>query len=96
MLQKGDHILGVDGVILIMEIQLALRRDGADGRKMLAGPPLPQDGRLPHRRVGAHDTGQGVKTGLVYEEEALLLLLRPLLRAGQVCSRQCAMAASSR
>ncbi len=49
--QTGDHSLGVDGVILSMAIQLALRRDGADGRQMVAGVPLPQDRRLAPRRI---------------------------------------------
>jgi hypothetical protein len=63
---------------------------------MVAGPPLAHNGRLAHRRIGAHDTGKGINPGLVSEEEALLLGLRPLLIAGQVSSRQQAIAASSR
>jgi hypothetical protein len=37
---------------LEVEIQFALRRDGADGREMVAGPPLPQDGSLANGCIG--------------------------------------------
>src|SRR5918992_586599 len=63
---------------------------------MIAGAPVPQDGCLAHRRIGAHDTREGIKPRLVYEEEGVLLGFRPLLMAGQVSSRHRAMAASSR
>jgi hypothetical protein len=96
MLKKGDHVGGVDRTVLAMEIELALRRDGTDGREMVAGPPLPQDGRLADRSVGAHDTGQGIKSGFVYKQDGLLLGLRPFWMAGQVSSCHWAMAASSR
>ena len=95
-LQKGDDILRIDRMILAGAIPLAFGRDGADGREMVTRPPLPQDRRVPDRGLGAHDTGQRRETGLVYEENRLLLGLGPLLRAGQVSSRQRAMAASSR
>jgi hypothetical protein len=79
-----------------MAVQLALGRDGPDGREMLAGAPLPQDRRLAHRRVCAHHTGQGIEPGLIDEEERVPLGLGPLLSAGQVSSRQRVMAPSSR
>ena len=41
MLQEGDHIRRVHGAVLTLEIQLALRRDGAHGREMIAGAPVP-------------------------------------------------------
>jgi hypothetical protein len=94
--EERDHVVRVDGVVLAVEVQLALRRDGTDGREMVAGPSPAQDGRLAHRRIRAHDTGQGIKPGLVYEEDRLLVGLRPLLMAGQVSSRHWAIAASSR
>jgi hypothetical protein len=96
VLQKRDHVIRIEGVILAVEVQLALWRQGADGGEMITCPPLSHDGCLPHRRIGPHHTRQGIKTGLIYEEEALFLLLRPLLRAGQVSPRQRAMATSSR
>jgi hypothetical protein len=94
--QEGHHVRRVDRVVLAVEVQLARRRQGADGREMIARPPLAQDGCLPHRRIGAHHTGQGIEARFIYEEEALLLDLCPLLMASQVSSRQCAIAASSR
>src|SRR5262245_27137864 len=96
MLQKGDDIVRIERMILAGEIQLAFERHGTDGREMVTSPPLPPDGRLAHGRIGADDTGQRIEPGLVYEEDRLLLCLGPLLRAGQVSSRQRAMAASSR
>jgi hypothetical protein len=94
--QKGEHIRRVDRVVLAVEVQLALRRDRGDRRQMVAGPPLPHDRGLPHRGIGADDAGQGIKARFVYEENRLLLGLRPFLRADQVCWRQRAMATSSR
>jgi hypothetical protein len=94
--QEGDDIRRVAGMTLAAAIELARRRDGPDGREMIAGAPFPQDGGLTHRRIGAHDTREGIKPRLVYEEEGLLLGFRPLLMAGQVSSRPWAMAASSR
>jgi hypothetical protein len=96
VLEKPDDVVRIEGAVLAVEVELALGRQGADGGEMITRPPLSQDGCLPHRSIGAHHAGQGINPGLVYEEEALLLLLRPPLRAGQVCSRPCAMAASSR
>jgi hypothetical protein len=39
--QKGDDICGIDGIVLAMKMQLAIRRDSADGREVIARPPLP-------------------------------------------------------
>ena len=96
MLETRHDGLRVDGVVLGVEVQPALRRQRADGGAMIARLPLPQDGGLPHRGVAAHHTRQGIETRFVYQEDGLLLGLRPFLRAGQVVSRQCAIAASSR
>jgi hypothetical protein len=96
VLQKGHHILRIQGVVLAVEIQLALRRYGTDGGEVVAGPPFPQDRRVPYGGIGAHDTGQGIKARLIYEEDALLLFLRPFLIVGQISARQRAIAASSR
>jgi hypothetical protein len=96
MLQEGYHVLRIEGALLDVEIEFSLRGDGADGREMITRPPLPQDGSLAHRGIGADDTGQGIKPRFVYEQDCLLLRLRPFLRAGQVSSRQWAIAASSR
>ena len=79
-----------------MKIQLALRRDGADGREVIARPPLPENGRVAYRGIRADDTGQGIEARFIDEEDGLPLDLGPLLSAGQVSSRQRVMAASSR
>jgi hypothetical protein len=94
--ETRDDVIRIAGAVLAGAGHLALWRHGADGGEMSARPPRSPDGGLPHRRIGAHHTGQGMKTGLVYEEAALWLLRRPFLMAGQVGSRQGAMAASSR
>lgn len=84
MLQEGNNILRIDWAVLAGEIQLGLGRDGPDRREMIASPPLPQDGCVSHWRIGADNTGQGIEPRLVYEEDGLLLGLRPFLMAGQV------------
>ena len=96
MLEKPSDVVRVDRVILAVKVEFALGRDGTDGREMIPGPPVPQNWGLAHRRIGADDAGQRIKPGLVYEENRVLLDLRPLLMAGQVASRHCAMAASWR
>src|SRR5918992_1737319 len=96
MLQKGQDIGRVDRRVLAVKIPLTLRGDGADGREMLAGPPLPQDGGLAYRRIGADHTGQRIEPRFVDEKDALALGPRPLLMAGHVSWRPRAMAASSR
>ena len=96
MLQKRDDIGGIDGLVLAVKIQLALRRSRTDSREVITRPPLPENGCLAYRGIGADDTGQGIEPGFIDEEERLPLGLCPLLRAGQVSSRQRVMAISSR
>jgi hypothetical protein len=79
-----------------MEIEFAPRRDGTDRREVVTGPPFLQDRRLTYWGIGSNDTGQGIKSRLVDEQDRLLLCFGPFLMAGQVSSRQCAIAASSR
>jgi hypothetical protein len=64
-LPEGDHICRVERAVLALEVELARRRDGIDGREMIAGAPCPQDGCLAHRRIGTHDTREGINPGLV-------------------------------
>jgi hypothetical protein len=94
--EKGDNASSIEGTVLAAEVHRALGGYGGDGRQMIPRPPFVENGRLPHRGIGAHDTGQGVKPGFVYEEDGLLLGFHPLLMAGQVSSRQRVIAASSR
>jgi hypothetical protein len=96
VLEKGDHILRIESMILTVDVQLAFRRDGADRGEMVAGVPLPPDGGLADRGVGAHHAGQGIEPGFVYEEDRVLLRLGPFVISGHVSSRQGAIAASSR
>jgi hypothetical protein len=96
MLQKGDDIERVERPFLAAQIQLALRRDGADGREMITGPPFRQDRGMAHWGLGADHTGQGIDPRFIDEEDRLPPGLCPLLSASQVSCRQCAMAASSR
>ena len=96
VLQEGHDVFRVDGTVLAVEIQLALRGDGAHGRQMLTRPPLAQAGSVPHRGIRADDTGQRVEPGFIDEEDALLLSLRPLLMAAQVSWCHRVIAASSR
>lgn len=57
MFQEGDHVFRIDGAVLTVKIQLPLWGHSTDGREMIARPPLPQDGRVAHRGIGADDTG---------------------------------------
>lgn len=59
--EERHDVVGIDRVILVMEIQLTLRGDRTDGREMVAGPLLPQDGGLPDGRIGAHHAGEGIE-----------------------------------
>jgi integrase/recombinase XerD len=67
-----------------------------DGRQMVAGAPLPQNGGLAHGCIRAAHTGQGIEPRFVSEKDAVPLGLRPLWSAGQVSWRQRAIAPSSR
>ena len=96
MLQKGHDIGSVDRPALAGNRQLAVGGNGAHGREMIASPPLLETRRVAHRGIGADHTGQGRESGLIDEEEALPVGLRPLLMAGQVSWRQRARRASSR
>ena len=96
VLKKGHDVAGIEGAILAMEVQLALRGNGADGGEMIEGPPFSQNRGLPSRRIGTYHAGQGVEAGFIYEEEGLLLGCCPFLMAGHVSVRQRAIAASSR
>jgi hypothetical protein len=87
-LQEGDHLPCVDGAVLTMEVPLAFRRDRTASGEVSAGLPFPPHGGLADRRLGADDTGQGINARCIYQEERVLLGWRPLLRAGQVSSRQ--------
>jgi hypothetical protein len=94
--EKGDNASRIEGTVLAAEVDPALGGDSRNGRQMIPRPPLAEHGRLSPWGIGAHDTGQGVKPGFVYEEDGLLLGFRPLLMAGQVSARQRVIAASSR
>jgi hypothetical protein len=94
--QEGHHLCRVDGALLSVEVQLALRRDRTDGGEVIAGPPFPHQRGLADRRVGTDDAGQGIKARFIYKEERVLLGRRPFLMAGQVSARPRARAASSR
>jgi hypothetical protein len=96
VLQKGDDIDGIDGLVLPMKIQLAFRGEGADRREMIPGPPFPEDGGLAYWGIRADDTGQGIEPRFIDEEDRLPLGFGPFLSAGQVSSRQWVMATSSR
>jgi hypothetical protein len=45
--ETRDHIVRVEGVVLAVEVELALRRDGTDRRPVVTGPPCPPDGGGP-------------------------------------------------
>jgi hypothetical protein len=63
--------------------ELTVGSDGADHGEMVVGEGRAQDGRLPHRRVGAGDERQEIKARLIYEEERAVFGLGFAKRAGQ-------------
>jgi hypothetical protein len=65
VLEKRDHIVSIERTVLAVEVELALRRDGTDGREVVAGAPVPQDGGLAHRCVGADDTREGIEARFI-------------------------------
>jgi hypothetical protein len=67
VLQKGDHICRIEGMVLVEEVQFALRGQGADGREMITGAPLLQDRGVAYGGIGPDHTGQGIKARFVYE-----------------------------
>jgi hypothetical protein len=95
-LAQGDDVARIHCLVLAMNIQLTRGRDGAEGGAMVTGPPFPQDGGLPQRRLGAHHPGPGMTAGCLDDEEGRLRRFRPLWSTGHVSVRQRAMAASSR
>jgi hypothetical protein len=40
-LETRDHVVRMEGVAVAVAVPLALRRDGADRRELIAGVPLP-------------------------------------------------------
>jgi hypothetical protein len=94
--QEGHHVRRIDRVVLAVEVQLAFRREGREGREVIARPPLPQDRGLPYGGIRAHHTGQGINARFVSTQDRVLRRLGPFLMADQVSSRQCAIATSSR
>ena len=82
VLQEGDHIPRIDGAVLAVEVQLALWRDRTDGREMISGSTIPAGWASGPRGIGAHDTGQGIKARLVYEEDAFVAGPAPLFDGG--------------
>jgi hypothetical protein len=95
-LETRDHIVSVESTVLAVAGARALGRDGAERGQLVAGPPLLQPGRLASRGSRADHPGPGREPGCIEAEKRLLLGLGPLLRAGQVSSRQRARAVSSR
>jgi hypothetical protein len=96
MFQKGHDIDRVERVLLTVKIELTFRGEGADRREMIPGLPFPEDGGLAYWGIHADGTGQGIEPGFIAEEARLRLGFGPLLRAGQLSSRQPMMPASSR
>jgi hypothetical protein len=96
VLEKGHDVYGIARPILTVAIPLAFERDRPDGREMIAGVPLSQDGCVGYGCVSADDAREGGEPRFVDEEEALALGLCPFWRAGQVSWRQCVIVASSR
>ena len=74
----------------------AFGRDGADGREMVTPPPLPHDGRVARQGPRCARPWATDSSRIRLCRDRVLRGLRPRLRAGQVSSRQRAMAASSR
>ena len=95
-LQQGHDSGRVDRPFLAVKIPRTRCGDGTDGRAVVTRPPLPENGGLAYRGIGADDTGQGIEPRCIEAEAGLPLGLCPFLSAGQVSSRQRVMAVSSR
>lgn len=59
--QKANDISSLVGPLLSHDVQLARRGNGTDGGHMIPSQELPEDGRLPLRCIGPHDSGRQVE-----------------------------------
>ena len=96
MAQEAHDIGTAEGARLDLQEQPPVRRDAADDRQMIPRQGQVQDGRLATRRIGSDHTRQEIEGRLVYPDLGPPFGLGFFLIAGQRCSPQAAMAASSR
>src|SRR5258706_9079290 len=94
--QETDHLGTVIGPRLGLQEEAPVAAEGADGRAMISGEGDAQHGRLPTARPGPHVMREQIEPRLVYPDKTPLLVVGFFLSAGQRCSHQPRMAASSR
>jgi len=95
-LQKANHIWPFVRMVLRLHDDLSFWSNAAHSREMVTGQLHFQDGRLAHRRIGAHCQRQKVKRRLIHKDYRALFLLGLFFSAGQRSFFQVAIAASSR
>ena len=96
MLQEVHHIRAALGPLLSHQQEGPLHGDAADGRHVVSGQRDSQDGSLTAGGIGAYQTGQEVKTTLVYPDDSSTFFLGPLFMAGHCSVYHLLMASSSR
>ena len=94
--EEGNGRRPLEGLLLHVGEESAIRGEGADHGEMIVGERGAQHWRLPHGRVGAGNERQQVEAGLVYEEDRAVFVARFARRAGQRSACHAAIAASLR
>jgi hypothetical protein len=84
MLQKANHPRAAKGLGLHLQMQLALRGEGADDRQVVVAQAMAQDRRLALGGVGAHDGGQQVEPGFIHPDQGALFVAGFFSRAANV------------
>lgn len=96
LLQEADHVGALVGALLRLHEEPPIRGNCSNGRDVITSQRDRQDRRFSNWRVGSHSMSQQIKPRLVYENEGAFFVFGFFLSAGNVWSRQMAMAASSR
>jgi hypothetical protein len=94
--QEADHLGAVVRPGLGLQEETPITAQRPDRRAVIAGKRDFEHGRLPTPRPRPHLMGQQREPRLIYPDKAPALVGRLLLSAGQRCSHQPRMAASSR
>jgi hypothetical protein len=95
-LQEANHIGALVRMILHLHKRPAFWSNTAHRREVITGQLESEHRRLTHGSIGVDGHGKQIKSRLIYKDDGPLFLLGFFFNAGQRCSFQAAIAASSR